>query len=69
MPCTFIDKYYYFYHVPHIWQQQLPLKYKILVSCRSVANDSRLLGCNTAVIGSGVTHISKDHSVFIYKVR
>jgi len=56
-------------HLPHRWQQQLPPKCKILVSCRSVANDSRLLGCDTAVIGSGVTSVSKDHTVFNYNVR
>ena len=38
-----------------------------LISCRSFANDSRLLGCDTTVIGSGVTSVSKDHSA--YKVR
>jgi len=53
--------------VPHRWQKELPLKRKI--SCRSVANDSRLLRCDTAVIGSGVTSVSKDHGVFTYKVR
>ena len=56
------------YHVQHRWQHQHPLKCKILVCCRSVANDSKLLGCNTAVICSVVTSVSKDHSAFIYKV-
>jgi len=57
------------YHVHHRWQQQLPLKCNILVSYKSVANGSRLLGCNTAVTGSVVTSVSKDHSAFIYNVR
>jgi hypothetical protein len=56
------------YHAPHRRQQQLTLKFKIIVSCRSVANDSWLLGSDMAVIGSVVTSVSKDHSVFIYKV-
>jgi len=52
----------------HRWQQQhLPLKCKI--SSKSGANDSRLLGCETSVIGSVVTSVSKDHRAFIYKVR
>jgi hypothetical protein len=57
------------YHVPHRRQKQLSLKCKILVSCRIVANGSRLLGCDTAVIGSTVTGVSKDHSAFFNKVR
>jgi len=56
------------YNVHHrCQQQQLLLKCKN--SCRSVAYDSRLLGCDTAVIDSGVTSVSKYHSSFIYKVR
>ena len=58
-----------FYHVPHRWQQQHPVKCKILDFCKCLANDSRLLVCNTEVICSVVPHISKDHDVFIYKVR
>jgi hypothetical protein len=57
------------YHVLQRWQHQLPLKSKILVSCRKVANDSRLQGCDTAVIGSVVNSVSKVRSVFIYNVR
>jgi hypothetical protein len=55
----------------HRWkqQQQFPLKCKIIVSCKSVANDARLLGCDTAVIGNVVTGVSKDYSSFICKVR
>ena len=56
------------YHVKHRWQHQLPLKRKILVYCRSVANDSRFLGCNIAVIFSIVTSVSKYHTAFICKV-
>jgi hypothetical protein len=33
------------------------------------ANDSRLLEFHTAVIGSVVTSVSKNHSAFIYKAR
>jgi len=65
-----VNKYQYQYqHVPHRRQQQLPLNCKILVPCRSVAKDLRLLRCDTAVIGNVVTSVSKYHSVFIYKVR
>ena len=44
-------------------------KMQDLIYYKSVANDTRLLGCDTAVIGSAVTSVSKDHSAFIYKVR
>jgi hypothetical protein len=57
------------YHVPCRRQKQLSQKCKILVSCRIVVNDSRLLGCDTAVIGKEVTSVSKDHTGFICKLR
>jgi len=45
----------------HRWQQQQHLPLKCKISSGSGANDSRLLGCETAVNGSVVTSVSKDH--------
>jgi hypothetical protein len=47
------------YHVPNRQQQQVPLNCEIFVSCRSVANDSSLLGCDVTVMVSVVTSVSK----------